>query len=717
VDDHRQAADAVARLLGDQRGTETILALRQLAEDSRAAGARAARPREPDARPRYAGVWEIVDTQAGPGLRRRPRIPLWEACVWSAERDIPGQGEAIRVVLTGESVARGYLLDPVLNPAAALRQYLSAAPAGPQYQCVDLAQTSIRLPHLRHVMDTAARHLDADVLVVFAGNNWTTSSDDVPATDYPPSLADTLRSQGYPGLRRQIQDEVLLPQVRDLLGDLERLREETGTRPIVVVPEFNLTGWSPLAGAKEMDVPMLPEAALERWYELRSSAIAAGKSGDWAAVRSAAGEMSELDEGMSPVPGYLLGQALAAAGEPEAAREAYERSRDAMFGLTVRYLPRAPRVVQDMMRDSCRRAGIDCVDLPRLLGRPGTPALPDPAHFLDYCHLSDSGIAIAMSAVARLITGPSGDSPAPAGPPAPLIGSWDRAVSLVLAAAYNSFCGQPADVVRAYLRRAVDDCPRITGLLASLRRVLDRPGGPLWSGPDFAEVTREPNVATIFVRLGEYRPDKSRLWTLREGLAAELAGAATGATAGPLTAGPDSGGADSGADGARRELLDISTTMLGLGNVPNYTRPRCYLQANTPVTEIKLLLAAPACAVLRLTHRRREGRAQPAPVRLNGQPLGELPAAPGWHRTDLAITAGLTQAGMNLIEVIWPGPAVGWQTRLDDDASALARGEQPYVLPIFGELYSVTWCPGRDQDAPVSGPGAPAAVAASGGRP
>ena len=49
----------------------------------------------------------------------------------------------------------------------------------------------------------------------------------------------------------------------------------------MVVPEFNLTGWSPLAGVKEMDVPMLPEAALERWYELRSSATSlASRLGD-----------------------------------------------------------------------------------------------------------------------------------------------------------------------------------------------------------------------------------------------------------------------------------------------------------------------------------------------------------------------------------------------------------------------------------------------------
>jgi hypothetical protein len=700
VDDHREAADRVAALLADQRGAETLLALRRLARDPIAGGA-AARPApraaKANGRPNYLGVWEIVDTPGGPGLRRRPRMPLWETCVWSADADVPGKGDAIRVTVAGESVARGYLLDPVFNPTAALRHYLAAAPGGQAYQCVDLAQTSIRLPHLRYVIATAARHLDTDVLVVFAGNNWTTSSDDVPGTDYPPALAPVLREHGYPGLRERIQRDVLLPEVSGLLSDLEKLHDETGVRPIMVVPEFNLVGWSPLAGAKEMDVPMLPEPALERWYELRSSAVAAATGGDWVAARDAARQMEGLDGGLSPVPGYLIGRALEAAGEHQAAREAYERSRDAMFGLTVRYLPRAPRIVQDMVREFCGRTGISCVDLPLLLGSPAAPALPDPRHFLDYCHLSDSGIAIAMSAVAGLTLGQPDASPDPA---VPLVGDWDRAVSLVLAAAYNSFCGQPAEVVRRYLGRAIDACPRSAELMTSLGRVLDRPGGPLWSGPSFAEVTQEANVASIFVRLGEYRPDRSRLWTLREGLAA-VAGVAMAEPSG-TPAGPDGG--------ARHELLDISTTMLGLGNVPNYTKPRCYLQANTPITEIKLVLTHPAAATLRLTHRHRDGRAGVATVRVNGRRVGALSPVCGWQVSELAVAGEITKAGMNVIEVAWPGPAVSWQSRLEDDAGALARGEQPYVLPIFGELYSAAWCPDA---APVPGPPARSAQAGS----
>jgi hypothetical protein len=688
VEDRLHAADRLARLLADQRGTETILALQRLSQapapPPRGGGTAAAgQPPRDDAarragragragRPRYVGIWEIIETPDGPGLRRRPLVSPRDASVWSADADAAGKGDATRVVLVGESVARGFLLDPVLNPAIALRRYLNAAPGASRYQCLDLAQTAMPLAGLRRVI-AASAHLDTDVLVVFAGNNWTTSAEDSPATDYPVALERVLRRDGYRGLRDRIRDDFLLPQVQSLLGDLERLREQCGIRPVVVVPEFNLTGWSPLGGVKEMDVPMLPEASLARWCDLRSAAAAAAAADDWATVRAAAEEMAGLDDGLSPVPGYLLGRALERTGEPEAAREAYERCRDSLWGLPVTYLPRISRVVQDMLREFCARTGVECVDLPRLLGRPATPALPDPTHFLDYCHLSDSGMAIAMSAVAAVITG---EPAVRESAPAELVSDWGRAVSLLLAACYNSFCDQPATAVREYLERSVAACPEITGLMAALDLVLGRPGGPMWSGPGIETVVREANAATVFARLGEYRPDSSRLWSLREGMA-QVAGVAMGTDAPPAR--------------GRRELLDISTTMLGLGSVPNHTQPRCYLQANIATTQIQVSLAAPADAVLRLVHRRREGQADLVPVRVNGHRAGDFAATAAWTAAEFAVPADMTRAGVNVIEVAWPGAAVSWPSRLEEDCRALARGEPPYVLPIFGELYSVTW--------------------------
>ncbi len=666
------AADELARLVGDERGTRILAALQRLQAATRPPAAPAPAGARRAGRPRTVGLWDIVDSPAGPALRRRPNQPLWEECVWSGAGDVPGKGGRTRVVLLGESVARGYLLDPVFNPGLALRHHLDAAGTG-RYQFVDLARTSMRLAAL-HTMVRGVPHLDTDVLVMFAGNNWVDLPDEL-SRDQLAGLAGTLRAGGYHALRDAVLREATLPKVEALLRELLRLRARHGVMPVVVIPEFNLAGWSPVgSGAgREMELPTLPEDALRRWHELWGRASAAERDGDWTAIASAARAMIELDEGTSPVPGYLLGRALAATGDRAGARAAYEQSRDSVSGQLGMYLPRCPRTIQDFMREFCGRHDIACVDLPALLAPDGGP--PDPELFLDYCHLSDAGVTRAMAEVARRITGQAGGTG-----PEPTLRPWDRAVSLVLAGAYNSFCGQPAEIVRRYLDRALAACPEAAGLMRALAGVLDRPGGPLWSGIGFDEVIRQPNMATIFERLGEYRPGRSRVWTLRESLAAAL-GTVPAAE-------PD---VPSGGDRRPEELLDIASTLLGLGAVANHTEPRCYLQANTRQTKIKFGLPGPRPGVLRLVHRRREGRPDPVVVRLNGAPLGEFVAGPGWATTEFAVPDGLTAAGINVIEVRWPGPAVGHATRLAEDVDALTRAEAPYVLPIFGELFSVTF--------------------------
>jgi hypothetical protein len=647
------AADRLAQLLGNQRGTEAIRLLQRFSGASRPSATRTMR-----SRPRNVGAYRLVDTPEGTGLRRR-ELPLFESCLWSTVEEVPGKGSASRVVLVGESVARGYLLDPIFNPAQALDRLLGA-----DFQCVDLAQISIGLDPLRRLVRLAP-HLDTDVLVLFAGNNWTVSSYESPYTQYTAGVGAGLRAGGYAGMRRALLDEVVIPQVQGLLDDLVDLRDRDGIRPVVVVPEFNLAGWSPLGAVNVVDTPMLPGDDLLRWYELRRVAVAEAGSGRWAEAVAAAEEMTKLDGGLSPVPGYIVGQARRATGDERGAREAFEQSRDSLCGLIVKYLPRTPTVVQDLLVEFCDRHDVDCVDLRETLG----PDLPDPAHFLDYCHLSDSGIELAMKAVAATITGEhrAGE---------PMVSDRDRGVSLMLAAAYNSFCGQPAETIRSYLERALATWPGVRDLMAAFSRLLSRPGGPLWSAPDFPTLLAEPNVASIFERLSDYRPDRARLWTFRQALAEVLELRAPESTVGG-------------------ELLDISTTMLGVGAVPNYTSPRCYLQATTKHTEIKLFLSAPAAGQLQLTHRRRGGAPAAVEVVVGGVPVGTFASSAEWTVDGFDVPAAATTAGLNVVEVRWPGPTMTLAERIDQDVDALARGEQPYVLPMFGELYSVTFSESR----------------------
>src|SRR6185437_17005129 len=101
-----------------------------------------------------------------------------------------------RVVLVGESVARGYLYDPQFNPASALQTLLVGQLGTGNVDVVDLAQSNQTLQELKVIIGKSLT-LAPDVLVIFAGNNWRAqlTEADIPYTE---SL---LRREGVPALK------------------------------------------------------------------------------------------------------------------------------------------------------------------------------------------------------------------------------------------------------------------------------------------------------------------------------------------------------------------------------------------------------------------------------------------------------------------------------------------------------------------------------------
>lgn len=646
------------RLEGDDgaRILRLLLGLRALGSDPGSA---------PEQRPtqildQQIGVWDIVDGPAGPGMRRRPEYSLFESNVWADVAEVEGQGDAERVVLIGESSARGYLLDPVLTPTSHLQSVLESGAR--RFQCIDLARTSADLDELRRLVGAVAQ-LRPDHLVVYAGNNWAISSY---RSELLPELAADMRAGGYPALAEAFDREMLLPSVTTFLSELASLSDRNGIKVVLVVPEFNLTGWSPIDGEDRIEVPALPVTELRRWYRLRADALRARSRREWTAVLPLVEEMSALDGGLSPVPDHLRGEALAALGRPGPAREAYERSRDSIHGLFLKDLPRTPRLVQDLLVEAADVHDFGLVDLRVLFARGDAPGVPDPRHFLDYCHLSDSGISLMMSAVADVIQGRRTPTPPlPAG-----ITDRQRGVSLILAAIYNAYCGQPTEVVVRYMERALAAAPEVRGLLDSLNRMQTRPG-PAWANPDFARLVAEPNVARILIPLAEMTPRGTRLWSLREAL--DISGF-------PIAA----------PDHAERtvELIDAECTPLGTGKVPNYTPSRCYLQATTASTSLSFVPAGTAAVRLHILYRMRHPCDEPALFELNGRKLGFLPPAMQWTRAEFVVTENVV-AGLNTVTVTWGIPEIDVSCQVSADSLAMERGEFPQILPVFGEIFSL----------------------------
>ena len=659
----------LAALLGDERGAEILAELQKIS----LRGRRSRRIESQESQESlhsgagHIGVWDIFDTSDGRALRRQNRASS-ELRMWADVPEVRGKGAARRVVLVGESSARGFLLDPALTPCEVLASRLEQRAGPGAYQCVDLAHTGASLEDVTELLEKVPR-IDPDVLVLYVGNNWSVPHYSVADLD---ALSRELRSGGYAAMRRAFWPLVILPKARLILARIEEILRR-GVHVVVVIPEFNLREWIPPAN---VEVPVLPPEAFVGWYELRRQAEAALRDRDWSALPPLAHQMRLLDEGCSPVTGHLLGRALEALGDGAGAREAYEDSRDSVCGLLIGYTPRVTRCVQELLVSFCKQNGLAQVDLRKLLAANDLPDTPDRYHFLDFCHLSESGIDIAMSAVAQAIHQPptannvivqrsetNGQSK---------LSAPDRAASHVIAACYNAYNKQPAPVLRRHLRAALEIWPDALELARALLAVVEG-AGPLWTNRQLSRLTAQPQFARYLQMLVARRAESLGLWTLRACLAEIMPVREPLPSAGPTY---------------WIELLEVPEGPPGLGHTaPNFTAGRSYLQATARRTLLYFLQRPDHHTEVEITYRMPAMKSmEPALVDINRVPIGTLPYTREWSSVKLR-DDGRSQ-GICELEIQWPVGSVDYDGRRTADTFALSCGDFPYVLPVFGEIYS-----------------------------
>jgi hypothetical protein len=643
----RTRADRLARLLGDARGAEVLAELQTLLVRLRD------RDGVPPPVPMHdadVGVWQAERTAGGVALQRRAATQD-QGCHWADVGYVPPPAGARRVVVIGESVARGCAYAPLFTPTGALARHLDRTGSG-RYQCVDLAQAGATVADLTRCASQLPA-VEPDVVVVIAGNNWAltgvTSDDGLSG-----AMARSLREGGYAAMRRTYIDGLVLPRARRFLDKVLALHTAGGTQVVIVVPESNLQGWVPPV---EMEVPVLPPGPLARWYELRAQAECGCAAADWQRVREAAGQMRELDGGTSPVPGQLLARAGVAAGDGAAARAGLEASHDALAGLGLQWCtPRIIGEVAELLTGFARDNGFPCVDLRTILASEDTTGLPDPRLFHDYCHLTDEGMELMMSAVADAIVGnPPGTTQA-----GPGIAPGLRSLMHVTAAVQSAYFGQPLETVDRYLRAAVGADPQVTGFLAALLEVIEG-ADPRWAHPAIELLAAMQPIAGAFAPVLLSPEVPQNLWALRASLWGVLGKAPSPA-------------------GARVDLLS--------SRWPHDPSSRPHHQSTSQRQPLGFALHQPQSGTLVLTYRMPDAPAgSAAQVSLNDQPLGTLAASTSWAQARFTLPVQATRSRMNWLHIHWPVPAIDTRQRYADGAAALDHGAFPDVLPIFGELF------------------------------
>lgn len=341
------------------------------------------------------GIWKPIERNGRLSFARdhtrRPEWPLWANC-----QEIPPKGSGERVILLGESAARGYFYDPYYNVAMELNGILKASGAPDRTEIIDLARTSMDMDQLILLIRNC-KILEPEAVVIFAGNNWGTDS---PADGERliKAISEIYGKDQYPGVRSYMEDRLrcrticILREIHDSLVKL-------GVWVVFVIPEFNLKDWR--STEAEQTLPWLPGDKIARWLEEKENTQIAFSDGRIDDARRSALEMTSLDPS-NPLGFEFLGQAYLARQQWEEARDCFEAARDTVLLRREDSKPRCFKVIKDTIIAEARKYGIVTVNLP-IHFKEECGGIPGKDIFMDYCHLTVKGIKMAMRHVARAL--------------------------------------------------------------------------------------------------------------------------------------------------------------------------------------------------------------------------------------------------------------------------------------------------------------------------
>lgn len=633
------------------------------------------------------GIWKRESAAANaPFVRRADCRDEW--FFWAQKDRIEPKQAKWRVVLLGESVARGYFYDPQFNVAGALETILSSEMGPTEIDVVDLAKSNLTREELRVFMGLSLA-LQPDILVVFAGNNWRPqlAEADIPYVDT------LLRREGLPAVKSFL-DTRTRQSVSLLARQVNAFLERQRTLSVIwVVPEFNLADWT-----DPISVPAhLPGQGDRRWRELDERIRLALREHQLVMAEELAKEMAELDGGTSSVPLRILAEQRRSAGDIAGARRYLELSRDAEgWDPSFSYSPRVSSSIQSALREASSAARNTVVDLPKVLEQHLDQALPDRRVFLDYCHLTAEGIRVSAAAIASevlmaLTARKVPPSALQAKCPSPAAKVEGKAS--FLAAVHNAHYYQSYDVVHYWCARAVQLWPESAELMT---RFID------------SQTRRSPQLACrSLMELFELDELGTSQYLLRGG-AKRLDMVLGDAIANTLQETGSLEVADIPALRTREHSLKTGSKELTAfyysSAIPTISK-RAWMTCSLPNNGGARSLFASAywetskfiffgergrAAGLKLTYR------LPAPSRVgvieiavNNQLITRAPVDDHWQTISVSIMADCVADGINEIVITWPGETGCSDEVLERMADELVARRLPRFHRVFGEIHSV----------------------------
>jgi hypothetical protein len=659
--------------------------------------AEGARPSDTSANTDRVGIWERKSENGMTYFGRRlDMLKDWN--YWANLGRIEPRGDKRRVVLIGESVARGYLYDPLFTPAMVLEAILEGQMGKGQVEVIDLARTNLGLEVEELAM--SALQLEPDAVIIFSGNNWSAS--------FPPQISEIacidtlLREQGIAGLKL-FTEEQLAGKVERLVRTVSSFYEEKGVPLVWLLPEFNLGDWrDPITNA-----PQLPGTANREWIGELQAARRAFDLGDLGEAARRAEKMIELDQGVSIAGLYILAECSQRAGDLEAARRYLEMARDTVIWDPSRSTsPRMYGVAQQALRRTAAKHACELVDIPQVFREYLDGGIPDRRLFLDYCHLTADGIRVAMAAAAEPVVKLLG------GADVPWRGLVDEnlapsreveAEAAFLAAVHNAHWWQSFDLVRYYCSQSLQAGPAIAEVMTRFVDIQNRQT-PMLMCRAAEEIMGlgSPLIQHYLLRYNNQQLDSLLLCAVASALKD------TGIDISEQLA--QLRDEEHSVRHADTNLLDYYYGSSGLQPqevmwvVPHWdgyvlAKENHFYKAYWLESHFAFVGDAGRPALLSLTCRLPGAVEEAITVEVNGHPQVEIVIGRDWQTWDLTVPGEAVAEGLNKVVIHWPLPEFAQQKVLAAVSDNLIDGIFPEFFCSFGEIHSFVAVDGGKAEA------------------
>jgi hypothetical protein len=637
------------------------------------------------------GIWERRNENGQTSfVRSKEAVRDWG--LWANLGRIPPKKAKKRIVFVGESVARGFLYDPLFTPAAALESILQSQMGKDAIEVIDLARTNLGF----EVADLAisALLLDPDLVIIFSGNNWDKSA---PKSADISSVDSVLREQGIRGMKSLVEEE-LRQHVTALVKGVSQVYRDRNIPLVWIIPEFNLGDWRDQA----TNAPYLVEGGNDEWITLRTAAEQALGESNFQLAAKLAGRMVEIDHAVCVTPLYILAECSRKMGDWENTRHYLEMARDAVIWDTSKNAaPRTYAATEKALREEVTNLSDWLVDLPRIFKEYLQGEVPDRRLFVDYCHLTSEGIEVAMAAAASSVLQAfnggnvswrslMGKCPMPA--------LEVEAETAFLAAVHNAHWWQTPELVEHYCLRAAAASPKIASVMRNYLDLQSR-RTPMLMCRATEEISGlgSPLMQHYLLRFNYQRLDV----VLLDGIVSAL-----------KSLGID---AQKQLDQLRREehsvtrrdinLLDYYYCTEGMQQqevmwtVPHLAeylshKHNHYYKAYWLESRFVFVSEANHAVRLRLTCRvpHPGTGAETVSVQVNGRLAGEMQMGRDWEAWDITIPAAAVCSGLNKVTVRWPVPEFAGLRLLDQVGLDLQERMYPEFFCVFGEIHSFVAC-------------------------